>query len=108
MASRMDHWLQDDFSVFRRVDSDTWESEPFDPVGTIKGFLQPTGGGMSYQSGKEATISSARLYAVVGSDVKAGDRVVDENSITWVVTFAQVQGISGIHDHMELDLEALL
>ena len=101
----IDKWFTHEFTVTRKTYSDTFASEPFVNVGTIKGFIQPLSGSLSQRSGKESAEVSYLLYTFVDSEVQTGDRIVDSKGRTWIANFVQEEGISAIQDHQEIPVE---
>ena len=101
----IDKWFTHEFTVTRKVYSDTFASEPFVAVGTITGFIQPISGILSQRSGKESAEASAMLFTGIDSDVHTGDRITDTKGRVWVANFVQEEGISAIQDHQEIPVE---
>ena len=103
--SGISRWFNQTFQVSRKTTSDSFGIEGWSDVGVIMGFIQPVAGGLATTRGKVSAQNSYRLYCPADSDVDAGDRVTDVYGRNMIAMFVQSQGISGVEDHMEIDLE---
>lgn len=106
MASRMARWFNELVEVYRKEAHEDWEAEPYLLNGTIKCFIQPITGRMATVRGKVSDGAAYRLFCPIGSDVDIGDRIIDSNKVQYIVLFVPPDsGISGVKDHLEIDLE---
>lgn len=101
----IERWFQERFNLAKRNYSDSFDSEPFIPFGTIKGLLQPITGRLATRSGKESGEAAYMLYTPLSSDVSAGDRITTQDGRVFIAQFVQQEGISGMKDHQEVTLE---
>lgn len=98
--------------VFREVSAiDDWgntdDSGNWQLNGTIKGFLQTTGGSFDFANQANVPLSSHTLYTDIGVDINIADRI-KLNSVYYRVEFMQPNlGISGMVKHQEIGVNIL-
>ena len=102
-------YLVDSIRIYRRTAgtkndygeaSDTWSL-----VTTIQGTIQPKSGNTSRVESGILESSTHRLYCLVASNIRNGDKVKDPHDVMYDVLFVADPGNRG--HHYQVDLKAL-
>jgi len=103
--SGITRYFQQSFQVARKQTSDSFGTESWSDSWTIKGYVQPVAGALQTTRGKVSYQGTHVLYCPWDADIKAGDRVTDVYGHQMIAMYAQVSGVAGMKQHMEVDLE---
>lgn len=104
--SRMSVWFTETVHVYRRKKSTEWVAADYEKVANVKCMIQPAAGSMGTTNGAVMPNASYTMFCEANSNVIMGDKIIDVYSRTYVVTSApRDRGISGIKDHMEVEME---
>lgn len=92
-ALTIEEWVDDDES------GASWKS-----IGGYKGFIQPIGGGESFQKGKNGESATHRMYTFVSTPSQQGWRVTQGGQSYVMLWAIQPDGISSVGSHKEIIL----
>jgi hypothetical protein len=103
-------FLNQDVIVYRRQQSaavndygeasDTWVKTT-----TIKGLIQPKSGNVIREENGISVTSSHRLYCLITSNIKAGDKVEDDKGNMYNALY--VGDAAGQNHHWQIDLRLI-
>lgn len=93
------------FELYRLTPGASSVDEPTrERVGTYRGFIQPISGSETTQANALKELRSHRLYTSTQTPVEQGDEI-EQDGVTYRAVFTtQVNGISSVQHHKEVDL----